>query len=110
MNTVPKNESEERRIIADLSWPLGASVNDSISSDTYLGEECSLRFTTIEDICNLVVELGQGCVIYKRDLRKVYRQIPVDPRDYRFLGYQWKGAFYFDTALVMGQRNAAMAC
>ena len=110
MNTVPKNESDERRIIADLSWPLGASVNDNISSDTYLGEECSLRYTTIEDICNLVVQLGQGCVVYKRDLRKAYRQIPVDPGDYRFLGYQWKGVFYFDTALVMGQRNAAMAC
>ena len=110
MNTVPKDESDERRIIADLSWPLGSSVNDNISSDTYLGEECSLRYTTIEDICNLVVELGSGCVIYKRDLKKAYRQIPVDPGDYRFLGYRWEGSFYFDSVLVMGQRNAAMAC
>ena len=36
-NTVPKDESDERRIIADLSWPLGSLVNDNISSDTYLG-------------------------------------------------------------------------
>ena len=58
MNTVPKDEADERRIIVDLSWPLGASVNSSISKDFYLGEEVTLRYTTIEDICNLVRELG----------------------------------------------------
>ena len=110
INTVPKDESEERRIIVDLSWPLGESVNDSISKDTYLGEEMSLRYTTIEDICNLVMELGPGCLIYKRDLRKAYRQIPIDPADYRYLGYMWNGLTYIDAALVMGQRNAAHGC
>ena len=110
MNTVPKDESEERRIIVDLSWPLGESVNDSISKDIYLGEKMELRYTTIEDVCNLVMELGPGCLIYKRDLRKAYRQIPVDPADYRYLGYLWNGDTYIDTVLVMGQRNAAYAC
>ena len=84
MNTVPKDEEDERRIIADLSWPLGASVNDKISKDSYLGEVCSLRYTTIEDICNTIVRLGRGSVIYKRDMKKAYHQIPVDPGDYRY--------------------------
>ena len=110
MNTVPKDEADERRTIVDLSWPLGASVNDAISKDSYLGEPVTLRYTTIEDVCDLVREFGPGCLIYKRDLRKAYRQIPVDPRDYRFLGYYWEGRTYFDTVLVMGQRNAAHSC
>ena len=29
MNTVPKNKSEKRHIIADLSWLLGTSGNDN---------------------------------------------------------------------------------
>lgn len=28
-----------------------------------------------------------GCLIYKRDLKRAYRQFPVDPRDYPSLGY-----------------------
>ena len=109
LNTVPKDNSE-RRVIADLSWPRGSSVNDHISRTEYLGEEIHLHYVTVEDICDMVWELGPGSYIYKRDLKKAYRQIPVDPGDYRYLGYYWDSQLYFDTVLVMGQRNAAMAC
>ena len=49
-------------------------------------------------------------MLYKRDLRKAYRQFPVDPHDYHLLGYTWNRQFYFDKALAMGLRSAAMAC
>ena len=58
----------------------------------------------------MVLEVGPGAHIYKRDLRHAYRQIPVDPADYRYLGYFWQDMLYFDSVLAMGQRNAAMAC
>ena len=58
----------------------------------------------------MVLRAGPGSVIYKRDLRRAYRQIPVDPKDYRYLGYFWGDEFFFDTVLCMGQRNAALAC
>ena len=110
MNTVPKASMDERRVIVDLSWPLGASLNEGISKDTYLGEVIDLHYTSVEEVCRMVMEIGKGAVIYKRDLRHAYRQIPVDPSDYRYLGYNWDGELYFDTVLAMGQRNAAMAC
>ena len=110
MNTVPKSTLNERRVIVDLSWPLGASVNDGISKDTYLGEIIDLHYASVEEVCQMVLSIGQGAVIYKRDLRHAYRQIPVDPGDYRYLGYVWKDLLYFDTVLAMGQRNAALAC
>ena len=69
-----------------------------------------MHYTSVEEVCKMVMEAGPGAVIYKRDLRHAYRQIPVDPRDYRYLGYYWDEEFYFDTVLAMGQRNAAMAC
>ena len=110
LNTVEKRDSEERRVIVDLSWPSGDSVNDGIPSDSYLGAPLSLRYPTIDDIVDAVVTLGRGCYLYKRDLRKAYRQFPVDPKDYPFLGYTWNKQFYFDTVLTMGLRSAAMAC
>ena len=110
MNTVPKANEDERRVIFDLSWPHGASVNDGISKTKYLGELINLHYASVEQVCQMVMRVGKGAHIYKRDLRQAYRQIPVDPRDYRYLGFFWKDSFYFDTTLAMGQRNAAMAC
>ena len=110
LNTVGKRDSEERRVIVDLSWPCGYSVNDGIPSDSYLGEPLVLRYPTIDNIVDAVVALGHGCHLYKRDLQKVYRQFLVDSKDYPFLGYTWDKHFHFDTILTMGLRSAAMAC
>ena len=110
MNSVPKDSADERRVIVDLSWPSGASVNDGISKDVYLGELIELHYASVNQVCEMVLKVGPGAHIYKRDLRHAYRQIPVDPADYRYLGYFWKDLLYFDSVLAMGQRNAAMAC
>ena len=110
MNTVPKDSLDERRVIVDLSWPSGASVNDGISKDIYLGEIIHLHYASVDQVCNMVLQIGPGAHIYKRDLRHAYRQVPVDPGDFQYLGYFWDSMLYFDTVLAMGQRNAAMAC
>ena len=34
LNTIEKRDSEERRVIIDLSWPCSHSVNDGIPSDS----------------------------------------------------------------------------
>ena len=110
LNTVPKRDSAERRVIVDLSWPCGTSVNDGIPSDSFLGEPISLSYPTIDSIVGAVISLGPGCLLYQRDLKKAYRQFPVDPKDYHLLGCTWDNQFYFDTVLTMGLRSAAMAC
>ena len=68
VNTVEKRDSEERRVIVDLSWPCGHSVNEAIPSDSHLGKPLVLRYPTIDDIVDAVVTLGRGCHLYKRDL------------------------------------------
>ena len=88
MNTVPKKNSvDERRVIVDLSWPKGAAINEGISKDMYLGDIIDLHYTSVEQVCEMVLQKGVGSVIYKRDLRHAYRQIPIDQGDYRYLGY-----------------------
>lgn len=98
-----RNNSQERCVIVDLSWPCGHSVNDGIPHESFLGDPLYL---TIVDV---VISLGHGCLLYKRDLHKAYRQFPVDPHDYHLLGYTWDGQFYFDTVLTMGLQSATMA-
>ena len=86
LNTVPKRDSAERRVIVDFSWPCGTSVNNGIPSDSFLGEPISLSYPTIDSIVDAVISLRPGCLLYKRDLKKAYRQFPVDPKDYHLLG------------------------
>ena len=89
LNTVPKRDSAERRVIVDLSWPCETSVNDGISSCSFrfLGEPISLSYPNVDSIVDAVISLGPGCLLYKRDIKNVYRQFPVDPKDYPLLGY-----------------------
>ena len=96
LNTVAKRDSDERRVILDLSWPCGSSVNDGIPSDSFLGEPIALTYPTLDDIADAIVAAGPGCMIYKRDLRKAYRQFPIDLGDHP-LGFTWNGVYYFDS-------------
>ena len=110
LNTLEKRDSEERKVIVDLSWPCGHSVNDSIPSDFYLGELLVLHYPTFHNIVDAVVTLGCGCHLYKGDLQKAYCQFPVDPKDYPFAGYTWDSYYYFNTVLMMGLSSGAMVC
>jgi len=68
LNSVPTLDSYEHRFILDLSWPAGSSVNDGISKDFFLGEPVSLTYPTVDDIADRIVQLGLGCLSFKRDL------------------------------------------
>ena len=110
LNSVPKLDTTERCFILDLSWPEGSSVNDRISKEFYLGWPVSLTYPTVDDIADRIVQLGPGCLLFKRDLKHTYRPLPVDPLDYPLLGYSWRDRLFSDVCLPMGLRSAAMAC
>ena len=65
-NSVPKGESE-RRIIVDLSWPIGSSVNDGIPSKQYLGVDFQLVYPVVDDVAAHILALGPGYLLFKRD-------------------------------------------
>lgn len=103
LNSVPK-DSTKRCIVIDLSWPAGSSMNNGISSSSYLGEEISLTYLTVDNIASLIWSTGAGCLIYKQNLIRAYCQFPVDPQDYPLLEYCWNHDLYFDAFLPMGLR------
>lgn len=108
--TRPKKNSTDRRVILDLSWPHGASVNAGIPKDIYLNEPYKLRLPTADDYVQLIKTKGQGCWLYSVDLARAYRQLRSDPLDWPLLGLQWQGNTYMDIAIPFGIRWGAMAC
>jgi hypothetical protein len=109
LNTVPKGV-DERRVILDLSFPHGRAVNDGIQKDWYLGERVTLTFPNVDDMVDIIKAKGQGCLLYKRDLKRAYRQIPVDPGNIHLVGFSWEGHIFVDRVLSMGLRSAAHIC
>ena len=112
LNTIQKS-TIDRRVIVDLSYPDGNSVNDGIPTGYYIDEAFTLTYPTVDSLCSLIRRKGQGCHIYKADLRRAYRQIHVYPSDYPFLCYQWRGSMFSDTVFLFHAfclRSASMAC
>ena len=110
LNTVPKKGSDERRIILDLSYPKGSSINDDVSKDFYLGEKVELSYPGVDQFVEIIKFKGRNCLLFKRDLKRAYRQIPIDPGDSSLLGYSFYGKLYFDKVLSFGLRSSAFIC
>ena len=106
LSTRPKKESQERRVILDLSFPVGQSVNDGIPKDSYLGFSAKLSFPKVDDFAFRIYSIGKGCMMFKVDLSRYFRQLPLDPGDYSLIGYIIDGKVYFDKVLPMGMRSA----
>ena len=85
------------RVIIDLSFPQGLSVNADISKDRYLGTPFLLKLSTIDTITNQVKTLGKGCMLYKVDISRAFRYVKIDPREYDLLGLR-----YIDPGLPFG--------
>lgn len=110
LNSVPKKDTTERRVILDLSFPKGNAVNDFISKDEYLGEKMEIIFPKVDDFIQLIKSKGRNCMLYKIDLRRAFRQIPICPSSYNLVAFVWKKHIFFDTVLSMGSRSASFCC
>ena len=94
------------RVIVDLSFPHGYSVNAGVQSDTYLDTPFLLTLPTIDTITNKVKQLGKGCHLYKTDLSRAFRHVKLDRKDYNLLGLRLNG-LYIDSCLPFGFRHGS---
>ena len=101
MGAVPKSTPGKYRLIVDLSYPEGQSVNSRISEAL-----CSLSYVSVEGAAQIMLRLGRGALLAKVDIRNAYRNIPVHPDDRWLLGLSWKGDIFIDTVLPFGLRSA----
>ena len=82
------------------------SINNNTPEKEYLGEACDFSFPTVLDLANLILKLGPGCLLYKRDLSRWFMQLPLDPGDYDKLGVVWRGSWFLFISYVWGCRHA----
>ena len=104
--TRDKPGSKHRRVIIDLSWPLGSSVNAGIDKASYMGTDFVLVLPTVDNITNQLKVLGRGAHLYKIDISRAFRHIKVDPLDYDLLGLQWHDV-YVDTCVPFGSQHGS---
>ena len=97
LGLIPKSEPGKFRVIHDLSFPKGESVNSGIPK-----ESCSVSYEDYDYLISLLTSVGQGCFIAKADIKAAFRIIPVHPSDYHLLGFTFAGHYYYDKCLPMG--------
>ena len=110
LDTRKKKDSEDLRVILNLSYPFEVgSVNHSISKETFLGQPMEVKYPSVDDLAKLIKQKSRGkkVKILKRDLKKTYRQMWMQPNSIHLFGYVVDGLMYFDVTLSMGSRSAA---
>ena len=110
LNSVEEKETTDRRLILDLSDPTGNSINDGIPKNTYLGVPDKMELPTVDKLIERIIMLGRGCLLFKVDLRRAYRQLFICPLDFWLMGFTFEEKMYFDCTLSMGSRSSAKCC
>ena len=103
-------EGDTRRIIVNISFPYGSSVNDNISNNEYDGVDFQLHYPTVDDIMKSVQNLGSEALLLKIDVSRAFRNLRVDPFEYDALGLTWDGKSYIDISIPMGMKTGSALC
>lgn len=108
--TREKRDSDERRIILDLSFPPQQSVNDGINIQSHFGKNITYTLPCIADLISRLKDQGEGALIWKADLTRAYRQMRADPIDTPLLGMEVNGSYFLDLCPPFGCRSSAALC
>ena len=99
--TRPKDK-DKRRVILDLSYPKGQSMNDQVDRTLFDGLAFTLKFPSVDDILKQIVTHGDDVTLAKIDVARAFRNLHVDPADALKLGKAWGSDAYIDAAVVFG--------
>ena len=94
---VPKKDKGEFRVIHDLSYPPGQSVNDAIST-----EHTFVQYESVYDAIKMLAKIGDGAFMCKTDIEKAFRIIPLHLEVRHLFCMHWGGKYYIDKRMQMG--------
>ena len=100
-----KGAAKKLRIIHDLSWPPGGSVNDNIDK-----EDFTVQYTSVHEAVRMCCKMSTPWLA-KTDLCDAYLQCPVLEKDRNVLGFTWTNELgvtgaYRCCSLVLGLRSS----
>ena len=97
LGLVPKRESGSFRLIHDLSFPRGDSINSGIPR-----EFSNVSYEDFDFFLSLLAMVGCNCFIAKADIESAFRIVPIDPNCHHLLGFMFNDKYYYDKCLPMG--------
>ena len=68
-----------KRVIIDLSFPQGQSVNDGVQRHAFQGRPFTYTLPTPLDLAEAIIRAGRGAFLGKADMERAYRQMCIDP-------------------------------
>ena len=98
------------RVIVDLSWPMGSSVNSYIPDNQFDCINFNLKYPTIDMVIEKIKQLGPQALLYKADLERAFRNLRIDPLAYPLCGLTWNDVTYVDVSVAFGLKIGAAAC
>ena len=98
---------DSRRPVFDATF--GCSLNKITPRDFYLTYRAEYDFPKLDDFESFILEVGRGALMWKRDLRRYFLQLPLDPVDYRRTGFIWRRNFFFFVSYMFGLRHSGWA-
>ena len=105
--TRPKDISK-RKIILNLSYPKGQSVNDIVDKNKFDNRKFTLKFLSIDDVVRDANAIDDP-LIFKIDVARAFRNLRVDPVDSLKLGIRWNDALYVDGGITFGWTHGSAA-
>ena len=97
-----------RRPVFDASFGL-YSLNKNTPEKSYHESEYEFHFPKIDNLADIIANLGSGCYLWKRDLSRFFLQLKIDPIEYDKLGFIWREKLFFFVSFVWGCRHAGYA-
>ena len=107
--TVEKKDSASRRVKIDLSYPIGLGVNSGVPKNFFQGDDRQYSLPTIDTLPKWVIQAGRGCLIWKANLERAYRQLRCDPLDYPLMRIHHQGGYYTDICPSFRCRGSSMS-
>ena len=87
----------------------GMSLNKSTPREFYLNEKTDYDFPKLDDYEILILKVGRGARMWKRDLERYFLQIPLCPADYAKCGFIWRTNYFFFISYMFGLRHSGLA-
>ena len=97
----------KRRCVFDATF--GISLNKSTPKEYYLQERTEYDFPSLDDFQDMIIKVGRGAKLWKRDLSRFFLQIPICPIDYPKTGFIWRTNYFFFISYMFGLRHAGLA-
>ena len=98
----------DRRTVYDATYGEG-SLNNATPCSTYMEQPIHFTYPRVEDYRIMVLKAGRGAYMWKRDLKRFFLQLPLDPVEYSKVGVIWRGMFFFFVCLAFGLRHSGLS-